>query len=274
MLKKLFRQEWIAITKVLLPVNLLLIAITLLGSFALKFFPADSKSLLTQTVSMTTLMLYFFALVAVTCAAYIFVIVRFYKTMYSDEGYLTHTLPVSVHTLIVGKGLAAAIWLCITYVMLFVSILFLVFTQANPSELRIIYQEFLKGIDEFNQISTTPFSFFVWMIPIMLILSAVYSFLNLSASLAIGQLFTKHKIIGSILAFCGIYAIVQVFSFIQLTFTGYFNLLFYDGSFSSATETINYIRLTLATSIGFSFLLCVIFYLVTWKLTDKKLNLD
>ncbi len=274
MLKKLFRQEWIAITKVLLPVNLLLIAITLLGSIVLRFFPADSDSLFVQTLSMSALMLYFVALIAVTCAAYIFVIVRFYKTMYSDEGYLTHTLPVSVHTLIVGKGLAATIWLCITYLMLAASVLLLVFTQANPAELNIIYGELLNEIAKFNQISPTPFSVFLWFIPIMLIVNAVYTFLNLSASLAIGQLFTKHKIIGSILAFCGIYAITQIISIVLLSFTGYFGFLTSGSDFSSVEEIVGYIQLSFASSIGISLLLCVIFYLVTWKLTDKKLNLD
>lgn len=273
MLKKLFKQEWIATTKVLLPVNLLLIAITLLGSFVLKFFPADSSNMLIQSLSMSALMLYFFALIGIACAAYIFVIVRFYKTMYSDEGYLTHTLPVTVHTLIIGKGLAAMIWLCITYTMLMASILFLVFFQVNPTEWNLIYQEILKGIAEFNQASPIPFSAIVWMIPLTLIINAVYSFLNVSASLSIGQLFTKHKIIGSIVAFCGIYAVTQAASLIMMTFTGYFSYMS-SSSFSTIGETVDYMYSLFAASMGLSLFLCAVFYVVTWLLTSRKLNLD
>lgn len=273
MLIKLFKQEWIATTKVLLPVNLLLIVITLLGSLVLKFFPADSSNLLIQSLSMSALMIYFLALIGVTCAAYIFILVRFYKTMYSDEGYLTHTLPVSVHTLIIGKGLAATIWLCITYMMLLASILFLVFVQASPAEWNVIYQDISTIIAEFNQASPTPFSTFVWMIPLTLIINAVYSFLNLSASLSIGQLFTKHKIIGSILAYCGIYVITQVVSLIMMSFTGYFSYMS-SSSFSTIGETVDYVCLLFASSMGLSLFLCAAFYVVTWLLTSRKLNLD
>ncbi len=267
MLKKLFKQEWIATTKVMLPVNLLLIAITLLGSLVLKFFPVDSRDTLIQSLSTSALMLYLIALIGIACAAYIFFIVRFYKTMYSDEGYLTHTLPVTVHTLIIGKGLATVIWLFITYTMLMASIRLLIIFQISPTEWILTYQDLLTEIAEFNQTSPIPLSSIVWMIVLTLIIKAVYSFLNVSASLSIGQLFTKHKIIGSILVFCGIYVLIM------MTFTAYFAYMS-SIDLSANGATADNIYLLFASSMGLSLFLCAVFYLVTWLLTSRKLNLD
>ncbi len=274
MLKKLFRQEWIATTKILLPINLLLIVITLFGSFISRIFLPDSENALVQGLSISALMLCICALIGVTCAAYIYIVLRFYKTMYSDEGYLTHTLPISVHTLIIGKGLTATIWLCITHVMLFVSAMFLVFSQFDSGELRNAYQEFLTFLAEYKLNSPMPFSILICLIPVAIVVNALYSFLNVSASLAIGQLITKHKIIGSILAFCGIYTIVQVISLFIFSFTNYFSYMVSSAQVESIKDMVNYVFFSLGTSIGMTLLLCVVFYVTTWQLTSRKLNLD
>ena len=51
----------------------------------------------------------FMAMAAVTC---FIVIMRFYKGLLRDEGYLMHTLPVKTWQLITAKGIVAA---CLTY---------------------------------------------------------------------------------------------------------------------------------------------------------------
>ena len=54
-----------------------------------------------------------FGIILLTCAAFttaIIIAVRFYKNTYSDEGYLTHTLPVKRGTLLLAKVIAGTIW--------------------------------------------------------------------------------------------------------------------------------------------------------------------
>lgn len=267
MLTKLFKQEWFATTKVLLPVNLLLVAVTLFGCFVMKFFPFNSKNMIAQSFSISALMLYFLAVFGLSCAAYIFIIVRFYKTMYSDEGYLTHTLPVTVHTLIIGKGLAATIWFFITYSLLMVSIAVLTIMPLSPADINKLYQDFFTELETYNLLG------FVWMFPMLLITSSIYAFLNVTASLSIGQLFTKHKIIGSILAYCGIYTITQIGSLILISINGYFNYISPD-SLPPGQDFTDFIYAIFGLSMGFSIVLCVVFYVITWQLTSKKLNLD
>ena len=58
-----------------------------------------------------------FGIILLTCVAFatsIIIAVHFYKSTYSDEGYLTHTLPVKKGTLLIAKVIAGTIW-CINF---------------------------------------------------------------------------------------------------------------------------------------------------------------
>ena len=53
-----------------------------------------------------------FGIILLTCVAFatsIIIAVHFYKSTYSDEGYLTHTLPVKKGTLLIAKVIAGTI---------------------------------------------------------------------------------------------------------------------------------------------------------------------
>ncbi|MDD3866557.1 MAG: hypothetical protein PHX55_02975, partial [Eubacteriales bacterium] len=48
---------------------------------------------------------------------YVVVVMRYYKSLYSDEGYLTHTLPVKAGSLLGSKVLTSFIWLILSYLV-------------------------------------------------------------------------------------------------------------------------------------------------------------
>lgn len=52
----------------------------------------------------------------------VFIVMHFYKTMVSDQGYLTNTLPVKMSTLINAKLLSAVLWEIIAGVLFILSI--------------------------------------------------------------------------------------------------------------------------------------------------------
>ena len=66
-----------------------------------------------------------FGIILLTCVAFatsIIIAVHFYKSTYSDEGYLTHTLPVKKGTLLIAKVIAGTIWCIIDIIGLFAAI--------------------------------------------------------------------------------------------------------------------------------------------------------
>ncbi len=76
------------------------------------FLFAHHENFVFGMISGLATMMFFVAMAALIFMSYIVVILRFYKTMFSSQGYLTHTLPVSPMQLYFSKliaGMAAVI---------------------------------------------------------------------------------------------------------------------------------------------------------------------
>ena len=102
MVKKLFKHEILAYFRMLMPVYIIL-CLTATMSRILQFFEESAISGIYETVFGSTIIIYFISVAAALMLPTIFIIVRFYKNMYSAEGYLTHTLPVTVDAHILIK---------------------------------------------------------------------------------------------------------------------------------------------------------------------------
>ena len=113
MLGKLFKHEFKATAKVLLPLNLVLVLVTIIGMIILNLdiFSGTAMAL----VGAAYLILYILAIFALFIMTYVILMMRFYKSMYSDQGYLTHTLPVSPLALLNTKLLTGVCWTFLHY---------------------------------------------------------------------------------------------------------------------------------------------------------------
>ncbi len=274
MLMKLFKHEWMVLTKVLLPAMAVLLVITVFGCMFLGNLRTGTDSLLAQAFSALGLALYIITLIAITCGVYIYIIVRFYKTMYSDEGYLTHTLPLNVHQLIISKGAAASLWIMISTLITTVSVVILILSLIPASEYQNAQQDFRNLINSYNQASSVSIFWLVVLLVLSVIISSIYSFLFFSASMSIGQLFTRHKVLGSILAYFGIYTVLQIVIFVVMLATGFYSYMVLSSNFSTPDGIISYMFTIINISLITSVLTCVGFYYVTYHFTNKKLNLD
>ncbi len=114
MLKKLLKYDWKSVSLLLLILHGILLVYTLIGRLGIAFgisTPAD-----TLVSSVTTvygiaaglyILVYVLFIFAIVVATYVYLAIRFQKNLFSDEGYLTHTLPVSPAKLIWSKMLVA-----------------------------------------------------------------------------------------------------------------------------------------------------------------------
>ena len=96
MLKKLFKYEFKSTAKIMLILYAILIVTTAVGSVVLYSLDLDQagESKLASILSVSAIVLYILAIFAVLIVMYVYLCVHFYRTMYSAQGYLTHTLPV------------------------------------------------------------------------------------------------------------------------------------------------------------------------------------
>ena len=95
MLKKLFKYEFKSTAKIMLILYAILIITTSVGSVVLYSLDLDQagESKLASILSVSAIVLYILAIFAVLIVMYVYLCVHFYRTMYSAQGYLTHTLP-------------------------------------------------------------------------------------------------------------------------------------------------------------------------------------
>ena len=193
-------------------------------------------------------------LVACYLMTSVFVIYDFYKTMVSDHGYLTHTLPVKTSTLIWSKVLIAVLWQVVVNVIISLSVL-LIFT-GHFSQLHV--RELLRLIAISWEDTTTVHSIYTI---INMIVEGFHRPLLFFACIALGQQWKEHRIIGAILAYIGISVASQILNTIVIVIVGF---RLYDYPLSG------YMLYSMIFNMGTS----VAFFFITNHMLSKNLNLE
>ena len=117
MFTKLLKREWKASFKLMSIMSLAVLGVSALEAVVLRMLIGGSRSLVSSMVEGTLASLLLFlslAIVAYAIGVQIFLIVRFYKNKFTDEGYLTFTLPVSSQNIFLSSLLNMVIWTVIS----------------------------------------------------------------------------------------------------------------------------------------------------------------
>lgn len=275
MLGKLIKHELRMTSRTFIPVYLLAlfmsvmqsISITLLNARELGQFDAAFADSMFN-ISMIITFAYTISLAAVGFASAFFIISRFYKSMTTNEGYLTHTLPVKTSTLIWSKAITSLIWAISSILIIGITVLVLtVGTEAFQESIPSIINGFIDFIHSYSGEGN------LFLLSIEWILSALsnglFFIFSVYASIAIGQLCSKHRIAASLGAYFLIDMAVRFAkTLIRIPITQSavaFNITDFVSLLSN-----RYLPL----SIVFTGILAMILYFVTWYIFTNKLNLE
>ena len=171
----------------------------------------------------------------------ILIIRRFKGSVYDRQGYLTLTLPVSEHQIILAKLLGAFIWSLISSAVLVLSIyIILVIIEPNFIDLltfKDLFQQYLDSIG---------------LSLISYILSTVSGILCIYLAISIGQLFNEYRtalavlayiVIQTILGFVGLNLRIDTNFNMMLTFEIFTDLIliagFYLGTYYILKNKVN-----------------------------------
>lgn len=212
MLGKLMKHEWKMSWKI--PTGLCAVLLILSAVAGLSFCSPMWESKLGGLDMLLVLFVfsYYFAIVAVSVGVMLYIAVRFYKSMFTDEGYLTHTLPVSVHQLLISKILVMAAWTLLSTIAILVSVFifagmgFLFLAKGEIDFMFTVRRLFY----EWQTLLDMNFFSFVGSMAFMMIASLISGVMMIVGSISIGQMVQKHKILGSIGAYFGISTITQI----------------------------------------------------------------
>ncbi|MCR4806815.1 MAG: hypothetical protein K5857_03990 [Lachnospiraceae bacterium] len=282
MLGKLIAYEWKATWKLMVILNAVVIVLSGLG---VMFASVEGLGDMIGRTSMGSawmfimffsfLMVYILGIFALSIGTTIYFYVRFYRNIYTDQGYLMHTLPVTEHELILSKAIVAFIWRMIGVVITSVgvgSILVVLFGKIDdlsgwPTR---VYREYVEEVYDGNSAY-----FFTYIILMLLcgLVSVVHSIFMGYAAISIGQLASKNKVLASIGAYFGIMIIVGMISN-TLSQTFFFSAsVFDDMKYTPGRMGAISIGSTLAMCI-LSTALAVGGYFITHYMMKKKLNLE
>lgn len=283
MLGKLIKHEFKAVNRLMIPLHLALIVITVIGRFYIQltlsarneYFYSEAASIWYGVLDMTLVLFYIVALIAIAVITGVYLtIIRFRKNLFTDEGYLMHTLPVTASQLIWSKTLVAFVWTLIDGALVILSIFVMVINkeilQAIPEGLSIL----LEG---FQEVFGVPAAAGIPLYMVLFVIDAVGSILVIYMCIAIGHSFNSHKILGSVGIYVGITMVTNLIGSIFAAFSGsaaYGNNLFFSYATGVGIPTPAYFWLSYLFGLFLSVVTAVASYLLTNYFMTRKLNLE
>lgn len=273
MLSKLLKYDFKAICKYFVPMTIFMLAYSLLGTllFNIHNLSVYEESTLYNIAVILVITAFIVMIIAYNLITQGVIVINFYKSMATDTGYLTHTLPVKKSTILLSKTLTSVIILAISTFVLGICLFVFLDVPSNFAKLYPTIANFLTEIKDI--VGTTTL---VWTIiaGILVIIASYLLYTSMYfASIAFGQLINRHKIIGSFVSYFVISLIFQIF-------TSIFSFLFSTSSIvldsveSLAEVNTSIIPLFLVGCSVLEFVFGFGLLFVTHWIFTKKLNLD
>jgi hypothetical protein len=284
MFSKLLKHEWKANWSLMSILTLAVVGVGILGTIALRVL-VNYGDAITQSESvlvlllfpLTTLVSVSYMGIAVYVAAVGFVLMyRFYKHKFTDEGYLTFTLPVKTNHIFLSSGLNMVIWTVISFlVALLMYAMMLLCGTAQEGLFNDDIVEafsslgiFMDGIgEEFTELMGAGF---VPLLILNVLVVPLFSTVIAMTCVTLGAVVAKkHKI----LAIIGISYGVEMVLSILLSVVTYLPLFIAAIIDPSMESPMLYITLTLILTFLLQAGITVGGYFLSTRLMKNKLNL-
>lgn len=199
----------------------------------------------------------------------VIILIRFYRSLLSDEGYLMHTLPVRTWELVASKGLVAACLLLISMLVAGLSL----FIMAGPEAfigLKNLIAAVFAGRDGAGYIALIAVECLIIMIAS--VLKTIYC---IYAAMSIGQISNNHKILFSVIAYICINLAILIITIACISLgdaTG-LDVWLTNHSVTSMSDFGN-LQLLMLFLFILTMIQVAIFFVITERMLNRKLNLQ
>lgn len=266
MLRKLLKYEIQATARIFLPMYALLIVFALIN----KFFMAVNADYLRipQIISASVFVV---IIVGICVMTLVVTIQRYNKNLLSDEGYLSFTLPVKIHSHIDCKMLVTLMWAVLSVLASAISI----FVMAVNEKTIVGIQEFFSEvISAFNKLGPAGYNI-VFEVLLLAVAAILCQTLTIYAAITVGNMSSKHKILLGIGAYLGFGIIEQIISSILLTsFGGKMSHYFQWLNIAANSDQILAVQYVLLGMLVYVSVFGAAYYFLTSWMLRKKLNLE
>lgn len=258
MLTKLMKHEFLATGRVMLPLYLLLVVVSVGVNLSVHGMTMADNPLFDLLAALFSIS-YVLIIFAAFLLCLVVVVVRFYRNMMGPEGYLTLTLPVSVHQHVMSKLFIALLWMILTGAAVGLSAMLIFLGRSLPMTelLDVLRHELLQM--NFNLHGVAVLTVLLSLLHVALLILQFY------AACAIGGSFANSKVMLS----------VAFFFAIQLILSAANNLI---GEAGMALFSGNSPEALLHFSMGLDGAMmaveAVIFYFITTYFLKNRINLE
>lgn len=227
---------------------------------------------LTEIASAITSFLYGSLFVAIIVVTVLIILMRFYKGLLRDEGYLMHTLPVKTWQLITAKGVVAAAVSLISILAATLSVLILMAFDGGIEYFGEFMSELLRTLGKYPAYIAIMLE--ALLLGVCWIAAMIY---KAYAALSIGQLAQKHRIALSVGAWIGIGVVFLILMSIlgNLSFSSAFSD-WLEGILEGMVNDspLNAIQVGMWILILVEAVQIAIFHVVSEQILRRRLNLE
>lgn len=268
MLGKLLKYETKATARMFLPLYAALLVFAVINKI---FMSINSSTNISNTfMNITTsisMFVYVFIIIAIFVLTFVVMIQRFYKNLLTDEGYLMLTLPVKPWLHIISKLMVSIMWDIVSVIFTIISVLILAGDKEMFTGIPQGFNEALSQI--YNELNIQGYVF-IFEIALIMLISLITGTLMIYASIAIGQLITKYKLLGAFGAFLLLNTATQIIATVCILIAATPTSEIWFTKLSP-----NYMaNLILGGGIIVNLIFASIYFIITNYILSHKLNLE
>lgn len=270
MFTKLLKHEWRATRGMLGTLCLVCLGASLLGGLTMRYLITasyqDAQHNAIVVLNVLAMVAAIIAVAVVGVAALFLFIGRFYKSRFTDEGYLTFTLPVNTHQNLLSGMVNSAIGMVIVFFVICAALglwLMIGFSGIEGFYSKLwevlpeLWEEFLRVCGQM------PWKY-VGLFLLNVLTGSVCELVVLMLSVTIGSIIAKkHKILMAVGVYYAIHVALSMVTSITLAI----------GAFSGADGKLWMLRYLGGTALLMTGVAIVGYFLMYW-LVDRKLNLN
>ncbi len=275
MLGKLLKHEFRATGRTMLPVYGAVLVLAVLANISIRLLERNVGPFLSILFGLV-IAAFIIGIIAAAIMTAVLMIKRFYTNYLKDEGYLMHTLPVSVHGLVWSKMIVSMVWFLCTFIVIWLVILLTALLQTGTSLAQFFagfpsWAEIREGLDQYG-IRLGDLWFIGFEALLCVLVSGLFTCLHFYAAMSLGHMFAKDKILLSIVFFVGISFVLSMAT------TGYSAGRFYslesmNVSFDTAQEAIRFAKAMLGEMLLVEAIQTAVLYVATVLGLKRGLNL-
>ena len=271
MLGKLLKHDFIATWKVPVSLDAALILMGILSAVMVQTIPYFGESFGTSVFIFSFFGLYYIGIIAANIVILIYLVMRYYRNLYTSEGYLTFTLPVKTDMIVHSKVITGSVWLFLSYLCTFISII--IAGSGFIKTINVPKEELLTAFRKISSVMGFSDPGFWVILILMILITPVAGVLCMYFCVSVGQLWQNHKVLGAVLCIIGLHIFNQIVSQVAFFGSGFFTMMASSPEIIDAAFGHIYKNMLTILSI-ITLIQGIIYYIVCLIINRKKINLD